>query len=89
MQLVSRRVIWVLSQFRVIFQITALERSDILDCSRSLHCLPLVVLRHVTAAPTQYRGGGNLEAGPRLAYRTDVAPNGVVVCTSCASRDFR
>jgi hypothetical protein len=49
MQVVSRDVIRLLSQLRVIFQITALERSDILDCSRSLHCLPLVVLRHVTA----------------------------------------
>jgi hypothetical protein len=52
MQVVSQDVIWVLSQFRVIFQITALERSDIVDCSRSLHCLPLVVLRHVTAQAT-------------------------------------
>ena len=49
MQVVSRDVIRLLSQLRVIFQITALERSDIHDCSRSLHCLPLVVLRHVTA----------------------------------------
>jgi hypothetical protein len=49
MRVVSRDVIRLLSQFRVIFQITALERSDILDCSLSLHCLPLVVLRHVTA----------------------------------------
>jgi hypothetical protein len=49
MQVVSCDVIRLLSQFRVIFQIAALERSDILDCSRSLHCLPLVVLRHVTA----------------------------------------
>ena len=49
MQVVSRDVIRLLSQFRVIFQITALERSDTLDWPRSLHCLPLVVLRHVTA----------------------------------------
>jgi len=52
MQVVSHDVIRLLSQFRVIFQITALERSDIHDCSRSLHCLPLVVLRHVTAQAT-------------------------------------
>jgi len=49
MQIVSCDVIRLLSQFPVIFQIAALERSDILDCSRSLHCLPRVVLRHVTA----------------------------------------
>jgi hypothetical protein len=49
MQIVSRDVIRLLSQFRVIFQIKALERSDNLDWSRSLRCLPLVVLRHVTA----------------------------------------
>ena len=49
MQVVSRDVIRLLSQFRVIFQITARERSDTLDWSRSLHRLPLVVLRHVTA----------------------------------------
>ena len=59
MQVVSRDVIRLLSQLRVIFQITALERSDILDCSRSLHCLPLVVLRHVTAQgvpPARFSG---------------------------------
>jgi hypothetical protein len=49
MQSVSRDVIRLLSQFRVIFQIAVLERSDTLDWSRSLHRLPLVVLRHVTA----------------------------------------
>jgi hypothetical protein len=49
MQMASRDVIRLLSQFRVIFQIAALERSDTLDWSRSLHHLPLVVLRHVTA----------------------------------------
>jgi hypothetical protein len=37
MQIVSRDVIRLLSQFRVIFQIAALERSDTLDWSRSLH----------------------------------------------------
>jgi hypothetical protein len=36
MQVVSRDVIRLLSQFRVIFQIKALERSDNLDWSRSL-----------------------------------------------------
>jgi hypothetical protein len=58
MQVVSQDVIWVLSQFHVIFQITALERADIVDCSRSLHCLPLVVLRHVTAQrpPARFAG---------------------------------
>jgi hypothetical protein len=49
MQSVSRDVIRLLSQFRVIFQITALKRSDTLDCARSWHRFPLVVLRHVTA----------------------------------------
>jgi hypothetical protein len=49
MQVVSRDVIRLLSQFRVIFQITALERSDTLDRSRSLHASPPVVLRHVIA----------------------------------------
>jgi hypothetical protein len=49
MRVVSRDVIRLLSQFRVIFQISALERSDTLDWSRSLHRRPLVVLRHVTA----------------------------------------
>jgi len=49
MQVVSRDVIRLLSQFLVIFQMSALERSDIRDCSRWLHCLPVAVLRHVTA----------------------------------------
>jgi hypothetical protein len=49
MQSVSRDVIRLLSQVRVIFQIAVLERSDTLDWSRSLHRLPLVVLRHLTA----------------------------------------
>jgi hypothetical protein len=39
MQIVSRDVIRLPSQFRVIFQIAALERSDTLDWSRSLHRL--------------------------------------------------
>ncbi len=56
MQFVSQDVIRLLSQFRVIFQIVALERSGILDCLRSLHCLPLVVLRHMTtqASPARF-----------------------------------
>jgi len=58
MQVVSHDVIRLLSQFRVIFQITALERSDIHDCSRSLPSLPLVELRHVTAhaSPARFTG---------------------------------
>jgi hypothetical protein len=59
MQIVSRDDIRLLSQLRVIFQIAALERSDTLDWSRSLHRLPLVVLLHVTAqgvpGPLQWR----------------------------------
>jgi hypothetical protein len=59
MQSVSRDVIRLLSQFRVIFQIAVLERSDTLDWLRSLHRLPLVVLRHVTAQgvpPARFSG---------------------------------
>jgi len=70
MQVVSQDVIWVQSQFRVIFQITALERSDILDCSRSLHCLPLVVLRHVTAQgvpPARFSGATHQRRYSRIS----------------------
>jgi hypothetical protein len=70
MQVVSRDVIRLLSQLRVIFQITALERSDILDCARSLHCLPLVVLRHVTAQgvpPARFSGATHQRRYSRIS----------------------
>jgi hypothetical protein len=70
MQVVPRDVIRLLSQLRVIFQIAALERSDILDCSRSLHCLPLVVLRHVTAQgvpPARFSGATHQRRYSRIS----------------------
>ena len=70
MQVVSRDVIRLLSQFRVIFQIAALERSDTLDWSRSLHRLPLVVLRHVTAQgvpPARFSGATHQRRYSRIS----------------------
>jgi hypothetical protein len=77
MQFVSRDVNRLLSQFRVIFQIMALERSGILDCLRSLHCLPLVVLRHVTAQASPARF---TDATYRQRYNCISRDEGLITC---------